>query len=83
VCEVLLSPTVSLLIPAGIAVLWPAPAQFKHLQAPQSLSKILSIIVSRDGRTLEVRSSVMQRRHVDVTMHDSLTVCGSQEGGGG
>ena len=55
-------------------VMAPLQARSKHLQ-PSIFVEILSISVSRDGQTLEIRSGVLQRRHVDVTLHDSLTVC--------
>lgn len=75
VCEVLLSLTVCLLAPAGIAALWPRSRPDLSISNPQSFVEILSISVSRDGQTLEIRSGVLQRRPVDATLHDSLTVC--------
>jgi hypothetical protein len=67
--------SLGVLIPAGIASLWPRSRPDLNISSPQSFVESLSISVSRDGQTLEIRSSVLQRRHVDVTLHDSITVC--------
>ena len=59
VCEVLLSPTVCLLIPAGVAALWPRSRPDLNISSPESFVEILSISVSRD-QTLEIRSGVFE-----------------------
>jgi len=47
-------------------VMAPLQARAKHLH-PHSFVETLSIGVSREGQTLENRSSVLPRRLVDVT----------------